>query len=132
MAMRNPDSIRGFTLFEVLVALAIVAVALLAALRAAGQVTSNMGDLRGHLLAEWVAQDVLSEQRARGDWPPAGIVHGTRTQGGMGFTWREEVIATPNTAFRRVDIRVFAEGQESRSLARMTGFLVNPTTSNSR
>src|SRR5260221_1912515 len=48
-----------------------------------------------------------AEQRARGDWPAQGIQRGTKFQGGIEFTWREEVIATPNAAFRRVDIRVF-------------------------
>ncbi|MNC92357.1 putative type II secretion system protein I precursor [compost metagenome] len=57
----------GFTLIEVLVALAIVSIALLAALRAAGQGTTHAGDLRARLLAGWVAENRLAEHRARGD-----------------------------------------------------------------
>ena len=45
----------GFTLIEVLVALAIVAIALLAALRVAGQGANNAVDLRARLCAGWVA-----------------------------------------------------------------------------
>lgn len=116
----------GFTLVEVLVALAIIAIALMAALRAAGQGTSNVGELRQRLLASWVAENRLAEHRAREDWLPLGIQRGTERQGGRDFDWREDVIATPNPAFRRVDLRVFERNEESHSLAHLVGFVVSP------
>lgn len=116
----------GFTLIEVLVALAIISIALLAALRAAGQGTTNVGELRARLLAGWVAENLLAERRARGEWPSPGIQRGTQRQGGIEFAWREEVIATPNVTFRRVDIRVFAASEEAHALAHLTGFVVSP------
>ena len=115
----------GFTLIEVLVALAIVSIALMSALRAAGQGTSNVDELRSRLLAGWVAENRLAEHRARADWLPLGIQRGTSSEGGLDFAWREEVIATPNAAFRRVDVRVFATAEESHSLAHLAGFIVN-------
>ena len=117
---------KGFTLVEVLVALAIISIALLAALRVAGGGTNSAGELRARLLAGWVAQNLLADQHARAQWPSPGIQRGTQRQGGIEFAWREEVIATPNAAFRRVDIRVFATPEEARSLAHLTGFVVNP------
>jgi general secretion pathway protein I len=117
---------RGFTLVEVLVALAIVAIALMAALRAAGQATAAAGELRARLLAGWVAENRLAEHRARGDWLPLGIARGAQNQGGVAFAWREEVIATPNDSFRRVDVFVSSPAEESRPLARLTGFVVQP------
>jgi general secretion pathway protein I len=132
MAKRSRGSPPGFTLFEVLVALAIISIALLASMRSAGQGTSNVSELRAHLLAGWVAQNVLVEQRSRGDWPSTGVLRGAQSQGGIEFGWREEIISTPNQAFRRVDIFVFEGTEESRSLARMTGFLVAPPTGNVR
>lgn len=119
----------GFTLIEVLVALAIVSIALLAALRAAGQGTNNADELRSRLLASWVAQDAIAEHRARGDWLPLGIHRGARQQGGREFAWREDVTATPNAAFRRVDVAVYRAGDESHALARLTGFMVQPSGS---
>jgi len=115
----------GFTLVEVLVALAIISIALLAALRVAGGGTNSVGDLRARLLAEWVAQNVLAEQRARAEWPSLGILRGTQLQGGVQFAWREEVIATPNVMFCRVDVQVFAAVEDAHSLAHLTGFVVN-------
>jgi len=125
MAARRCGRQSGFTLIEVLVALAIVSIALMSALRAAGQGTNNLGELRSRLLAGWVAENLLAEHRARRDWLPQGIQRGTEREGGLDFAWREEVIATPNPSFRRVDVRVFATAEESHTLAHLTGFVVN-------
>jgi len=116
----------GFTLAEVLVALAVVSIALLAALRAAAQGTAAADEVRSRLLAGWVAESRLAEHRARRDWLPLGIQRGSSRQGGLEFAWREEVIATPNPAFRRLDIFVFEAPRGQRRLAHLVGFVVNP------
>ena len=116
----------GFTLIEVLVALAIVSIALLAAVRAAGQSISGLDDLRARLLAGWVAENLLAEHRARGDWLALGMRRGSEAEGGIEFAWREEVVATPNPAFRRIDVFVSVASEDPRALAHFTGFLVNP------
>jgi len=132
MADRHRRGPAGFTLVEVLVALAIVAIALMAALRAAAQSTGNVGELRARLFAGWVAENRLAEHRARGDWLPLGIQRGKEREGGLEFAWREEVIATPNAAFRRIDVFVSAAPGDSNTsstsstLAHFTGFVVNP------
>ena len=117
---------RGFTLVEVLVALAIVSIALMAALRAAGEGSNSVGELRARVLASWVAQNLLAEHHARLDWLPLGTRQGTQTQAGIDFVWREEVIATPNNSFRRIDVRVYANTEESHALAHLAGFVVLP------
>lgn len=126
VADRHCSKCAGFTLIEVLIALAIVAIALLAALRAAGQSTANVGELRARLLAGWVAENLLAEHRARGDWLPLGIERGGEREGGAEFIWRREVTATPNSAFRRVDVFVFAAPEEARFLAHYSAFMVHP------
>ena len=113
----------GFTLIEVLVALAIISIALLASIRAAGLGTGNVDALRSRLLASWVAENVIAEHQARGDWPPLGITRGSARQAGRDFVWREEVIGTPNAAFRRVDVFVYSGSDSSASLARLTGLI---------
>jgi general secretion pathway protein I len=126
MARWRRDSRSGFTLVEVLVALAVIAVALMAALRAAGQGTAGVDELRHRLLATWVAEDILAEQRALEHWPSPGTLRGSRRQGGLDFAWREEILLTQNPAFRRVDVTVFAAPDETHSLARLSGFVVRP------
>ena len=127
--MRSKRTRRGgFTLVEVMIALAVVAIALLAAFRAVSQGTSSSAELRARMLAGWVAENLLAEQRARGDWLPVGIQRGNVLQAGAAFTWREEIIATPNPAFRRVDVYVYSQAEQTRPLARLTGFSVLPRT----
>jgi len=87
---------------------------------------SPMGELRARMLAGWVAENRLAEHRARGDWLPLGIQRGSEREAGIEFAWREEIIATPHPAFRRIDVFVFAPPGESRALAHFTGFVVNP------
>jgi general secretion pathway protein I len=120
---RRSERQAAFTLIEVMVALAIVSIALLAALRTAGQGTASVGELRMRLLAGWVAENVLAEHRARGDWLPLGVQRGSQYQSGVEFRWREEVTALPSPAFRRLDVHVFAVSDESHSLARLSGVL---------
>jgi general secretion pathway protein I len=124
MPRRHFGKPAAFTLIEVLIALAIVSIALMAAMRAAGQGTNNVEEMRSRLLASWVAQNRLAEHRARDEWLPLGIQRGTVRQAGMAFAWREEVLATPNANFRRVDVVVFAAPEETHSLARLTGFVL--------
>ena len=118
----------GFTLIEVIVALAILSIALIAALRGGAMATQNAGEIRLRLLADWVAQDRLEEHRARRDWLPFGTQSGEVAQGGMQFRWEEKVVTTPNAQFRRIEVRVFQVGgtDQNHALTQFTGFLVKP------
>lgn len=118
---------RGFTLLEVLIALAVVAIALGAAVRAVGGVTDHSLEASGRILASWVAQNRLAERIARRHWPEAGETSGTAEQGVRTWVWRETVSETPNPGFRRIEIKVGAEGDdEDYILARLIGYLANP------
>jgi general secretion pathway protein I len=121
-------AVRGFTLLEVMVALAILALALMAALRAGAAATQNSGEIRQRQLADWVALDRLEEHRARRDWLPIGSTSGETTQGNQRFRWEEKIGGTPNAQFRRIDIRVLADDSNdpNYALARVTGFLIKP------
>lgn len=121
-------SARGFTLIEVLVALAILAVALAAASRAMGVLSAGSVELRERLLAEWVAQNRLVELQARHAWPDPGTRTGETEQAGLKLTWRATVSGTPNPAFRRVEIQV-GRPESAHALARLTGYLVREAAS---
>ena len=114
----------GFTLLEVLVALTILAAALTAGVRAAGMATRSAGELRTRSLADFVAQNQLAERRMRGDFPEPGSYSGSAEQGGMTFNFTEEVLATPNPRFRRIEIRVFSEDNSEHALGSLSGFLL--------
>jgi general secretion pathway protein I len=115
----------GFTLLETLVALAILAIALAAVLRATGAATNHAGDMRIRLLADWVAQNRLALHAARGDWIQVGIENGEETQAGVRLLWKEEIINTPNPAFRRIEISVSDPAENgSHVLRKLSGYLV--------
>jgi general secretion pathway protein I len=119
--MTRPKS-AGFTLIEILVALAILAVALAAAVRSASVAADGTLDLRERLAGTWVAQDRLAEYAARPLWPEVGTRAGSAEQAGMQFAWRETVTGTPNPRFRRVEVQVFAARTPDHAVATLVGY----------
>jgi general secretion pathway protein I len=116
----------GFTLIEILVALAIVAVALAAGMRAVAQSTDSATSLKQRTLALWVAQNRLAAAQLATPWPAPGIRDGEASQAGARFVWRENVSGTPNPAFRKVEIVVADPAVPDYALARLVGYVGAP------
>ena len=118
--MRRARRCAGFTLLEVLVALAIVGTALGASLRAVGSLTQNSNDLRASLMATWSAENRLSQIRIAGEWPPVGNRTFDCPQGELALVCQESVFATPNPAFRRVEVSVVDAASPERRIIKLT------------
>lgn len=116
----------GFTLIEILVALAILAVALAAGMRSVAQSSEGATLLKQRTLALWVAQNRLAQAQLANPWPPPGVREGNAVQARSGFTWRETVGGTPNPGFRKIDITVVDPAQPGYVLARLAGYLGQP------
>ena len=97
---------RGFTLIEVLVALAIVAVTLGAGVRAAGALTNNTVRLSEVTSAQWCADNRLTGLKLARQYPDIGDSDFTCEQLGRTYAGKLAVRATPNPNFRRVDARI--------------------------
>jgi general secretion pathway protein I len=119
----------GFTLVEILVALAVLAIALTATARSLGAAIDTTAALRDRTLARWVAEDRLAQLELSREWPDLDVKEGDADMGGRAFHWRQETGVTPAARMRRVEVSVFLPGTDSM-LAKMTGFLqqVGPQT----
>lgn len=119
---RTRGACGGFTLVEVLVAMTIVAIALMASIRATGALSDSAGELRLRTLAQWSAENRLAQIRVEGEWPSLGRRSYACQQAEVALSCQEEVFATPNAQFRRVEVSVYpVEGQRVR-LSRLIGF----------
>lgn len=107
MPTLHPSKARGFTLVEVLVALTIVALCLAAGLRASGAMTSNSDRLAINSLAQWCAENELTEMRLTKVFPSIGDNSISCSQLGRDFSVKMSVRGTPNPNFRRVEAQVF-------------------------
>lgn len=116
----------GFTLIEVLVALAVLAIALSAVLRAVGSAVDTAIALRDHTEAMWVAQNRIAIHQIRRDWLPVSLHNGTETEGRRRWQWQETIEGTPLPGFRRVNVRVRAP-RSAHVLAHLVGFIRKPT-----
>lgn len=107
--MRRRVGAFGFTLLEVLVALAIVAISLLAGLQATGSLTRNAQRQADLLLAQLCADNELIKMRLTRQMPGVGESTVGCEQAGRSLTVRLTVLPTPNVNFRRVDAWVLDE-----------------------
>ncbi|MEO8460488.1 MAG: type II secretion system minor pseudopilin GspI [Dokdonella sp.] len=112
---------RGFTLIEVLIALVIVAVALLALTRAAALQVQTFDALRERTLAGWIAANVLTETRLASGLPATGRRDGQVRYANRNWRWLLDIKATPDAHIRRLDVSVFLE-QDNDPSAALSGF----------
>lgn len=92
-------------------------------MRAVAQAADSATLLKQRTLALWIAQNRLAAAQFAPTAPAAGARDGEATQAGTRFVWRETVSATPNPAFRRIDIVVADPAQPDYALARIAGYL---------
>jgi general secretion pathway protein I len=102
---------RGFTLLEVLIALAIVVLSVGALLGAVTSSASNVIYLKDKTVAEWVALNRLAEIRIAQQMPDKGRRIGETVMGGMKWQWEEEVTETAIKGMFRVDVRARPTGE---------------------
>lgn len=102
----------GFTLIEMLVALAVFSLAALAMLNLMGQNLRTADVLEESVLASIIAENRAVEALAATAVPALGIVSGEEEMGGRGWQWELSARPTDRPEILRIDIRVRRAGRE--------------------
>ncbi|MFN3552637.1 MAG: type II secretion system minor pseudopilin GspI [Novosphingobium meiothermophilum] len=103
---RGPSPPNGFTLLELLVALAVFAIAALALLQMEGASISRTADLDQRLLREIVAQNMAAEILTDPRPPSVGSASGTITNAGRRFQWARTVAFRPDYGVLAITLSV--------------------------
>jgi len=115
----------AFTLLEVLVALAILAVALSAAIQTSVINAENARYLRDKTLAHWVAMNVVTEIRLRGEWLSVGKKTSTAMMADREWFWKLQISETIDEKLRRLEIRVYYNSDSKEPLTILTAFIAH-------
>lgn len=114
---------QGFTLLEVLVALAVVAIALGALLASAGTQTRSAAALQDRVFAHWVAMNRATELQLQATAAPAGTSRGQADMAGRQWHWQATIETTEDPNVDRVRIQVSGADDRQQPLSTLTGFL---------
>ncbi len=124
--IRRGKQQRGFTLLEILIALAVLAIALAAAIKGVSSHVSNLAYLKERSLAHWVGLNALTELRVSGQWPKSGEIKGDETMAGREFKWLVNVTEVKGSDVRRLDVKVTPEDDDDRPLTTMVAYIGKP------
>ena len=104
---------QGFTLLEVLVAMVILSISLLAAIKVASEVTNSAIYLQDKTIAQWVAMNKVAEMRLAKELPKAGRSNGEEDMAGRSWRWDILVKNTAYPTLREVEVGVKPASDDS-------------------
>ena len=123
---------RGFTLLEILVALAIAVVGISAIVKSAGGAIDTLQSSENRILGSWVAGNRLAELRLSRYWSAATTRDLSEKYGGRDWYYREKISTTSDPDLLRVDLTVYTDSEHEYFGARLFGYIsryVPPTIS---
>ena len=124
---RWPFKAPGFTLLEIMIALAIFSVVSSVLIRNAAQTVRQTGIIKERTLAYWIAENHLSQMRAipRGEenFPAIGTDRYSITMAGQEWELVMDVEATENVDMHRIIVSVFKPEDADNHVAELVGFI---------
>ena len=121
--MASAPGSRGFTLIEVLIALAVLAVVMASIARATSQTAVATLDLQQRTFAGWVAANVIEQVRLRDRWPNVGRRQGRTVMGRTEWHWQLDIAATEEPLMRRLDVVVYQDDKYEQAVVSLSGFV---------
>ena len=124
MLLRSKQK-KGFTLIEVLVAMVILSLSLLAAIKVASGVTRSAIDLQEITIAQWVAMNKIVELRLAKALPKTGRTNGQDEMAGRDWRWDIIVNETPYPKLREVyvEVKPATDEPDSPATTRVTSLI---------
>lgn len=116
----------GFTLVEVLIATAVLALSMAAVIGTAGHSARLGAQLRDDTFADWVAMNELATLRLAQQWPAGDSLDGDADMGGESWHWVATFTKTTDPALLRVDISVSHAATPDAAVTSLTGFMGQP------
>ena len=123
MRIRSLHNARGFTLLEVLIALAVLAIGMIAVIGTAGTSTRTAAELKEETFAHWVAMNELASLRLAGTMPDVGTLKGHADMAGEQWNWKADIKSTSDPDLMRVDIDVSNAASPDEVISSLTGFI---------
>jgi len=120
---RSDCHCRGFTLLEVLVAMAILSLGMIAVFSGMSQSLSVTTRLRDKTLANWIATNRITELQVTGEYPKAGNQRDQVEMAHMEWVYDMKITNIPQIEMRRIDITVSFADSPDDILATMIGFI---------
>ncbi|MFC3122635.1 type II secretion system minor pseudopilin GspI [Agaribacter flavus] len=117
---------QGFTLLEVMVAVAIFALAGGAIVKAASEHLSSVSLLKNMTVATWVANNQMTEAvlLSKQQWPVKNNLSGESVMSGRTWYWRQTVNKTPTEGLSQVTVAVFEDSERKRQITSVSTFVV--------
>jgi len=112
----------AFTLIEIMVALAIIALSMGAIIENITASTRNASYLRDKTIASWVAMNQITLMRAKRQWGTVSNKKGNVDMAGREWLWKMKIQKTDDPNMRRLTVDVYAADDDGNALASMTGF----------
>jgi general secretion pathway protein I len=119
-------AVRGFTLIEVLIALAVLAISMVAVIGAAGKTTRTASQLRDDTFASWVAMNELTSLRLTAEWPSNDSLNGDADMAGRKWHWKATISKTEDPDLLRIDVDVSDPLKPDDVITGVTGFMGRP------
>jgi general secretion pathway protein I len=116
----------GFTLLEVLIALAIVAIGLLALGQSSARQLDHLTEMQARTLAVWVADNVITQTRLDRSALRAGRFQGSQEMGAQEWYWDLLIQPSPDPAVFRLDVVVHSASDRHSAVVQHTGFAAAP------
>lgn len=117
---------QGMTLLEVIVALAVFAIAAVSITKSLGDQIANMPILEERTYAQWVADNVMVDARLESKFPEIGKKDGEMELAGRDWYWRKEVVKTTDDKFRMIRVSVSDDERYKRTIAQVSSYVLNP------